>query len=236
MATFVFVHGAWHGAWCWFKVIPRLRAAGHNAIALDLPGRGIDITPVEDVTFEKQITRVSERIEKAGNQAVLVGHSRGGTTITQVAERHPDRIDCLVYLTAFLLDDDQTVAEFAQGYTESLLPPNLVVDEAAGTRKIADQAVEEALYADCSEEDVTLAQSLLRPEPIVNDRVETTDANFGSVRRVYIHCQNDRAITPAMQRDMCSQRPCNATYSLPSSHSPFLSSPHQLVDILRGIA
>ena len=45
MAHFILVHGAWHGAWCWYKVVPLLRAAGHRVDAINLPGHGIDRTP-----------------------------------------------------------------------------------------------------------------------------------------------------------------------------------------------
>jgi pimeloyl-ACP methyl ester carboxylesterase len=49
MSTFVLVHGAWHGAWCWYKVVPRLRQAGHEVIAPDLPSLGRDRTPVAEI-------------------------------------------------------------------------------------------------------------------------------------------------------------------------------------------
>jgi pimeloyl-ACP methyl ester carboxylesterase len=53
MSTFVLVHGAWHGAWCWYKVVPRLRQAGHEVIAPDLPSLGRDRTPIAEVSLDR---------------------------------------------------------------------------------------------------------------------------------------------------------------------------------------
>jgi pimeloyl-ACP methyl ester carboxylesterase len=51
MSSYVLVHGAWHGGWCWDRVVSLLKRVGHNAVALDLPGSGSDITPIADVTL-----------------------------------------------------------------------------------------------------------------------------------------------------------------------------------------
>src|SRR5215469_9124435 len=51
MSTYVFVHGAWHGSWCWDKVVPLLEQAGHQVEALDLPGNGQDKTPIREITL-----------------------------------------------------------------------------------------------------------------------------------------------------------------------------------------
>ena len=51
MSTYVLVHGAWHGSWCWEKVVPLLEQAGHQVEALDLPGHGQDKTPIREITL-----------------------------------------------------------------------------------------------------------------------------------------------------------------------------------------
>ena len=58
MGTFVLVHGAWHGAWCWYKVVPRLEQAGHRVIAPDLPSLGSDKTPISQVSLRLWTDRV----------------------------------------------------------------------------------------------------------------------------------------------------------------------------------
>jgi pimeloyl-ACP methyl ester carboxylesterase len=103
MSTYVLVHGAWHGAWCWSKVVSLLEGAGHKAIALDLPGHGRDDTPIAQVTFEAYCDKVREIVEAQPESVILVGHSMGGRVVTQVAELRPDRIMTLVYIAAILL-------------------------------------------------------------------------------------------------------------------------------------
>lgn len=100
MATFVLVHGAWHGGWCWQRVVPLLQAAGHNVFAPTLAGLGdrADLAkPETDLSIH--VKDVLAAIEAEGlNDAVLVGHGYGGMVISQVAEHVPKRIDNLVYV------------------------------------------------------------------------------------------------------------------------------------------
>src|SRR5690242_8929821 len=98
MSRFVLVHGAWHGAWCWDKVVPLLEIKGHSAHAIDLPGHGRDLTPTAEVTLERYVERVCQALVAEPEPAVLVGHSMSGMVITQAAERCPEHIQMLVYL------------------------------------------------------------------------------------------------------------------------------------------
>lgn len=111
MATFVLVHGAWHGGWCWRRVAPRLRQAGHEVFTPTLTGLGershllgpevgLD-THVRDVAAVLEYEELSE--------VVLVGHSYAGSVISSVAEVAEARIAHLVYLDGFLLADGQSV-------------------------------------------------------------------------------------------------------------------------------
>jgi alpha-beta hydrolase superfamily lysophospholipase len=84
MSSFVFVHGAWHGAWCWSKVVSLLEGTGHRAIALDLPGHGRDDTPITQVTFEAYCNKLREILEAQTEPVILVGHSMGGRVITRL--------------------------------------------------------------------------------------------------------------------------------------------------------
>ena len=105
MATFVLVHGAWHGGWCWREIVPLLESAGHRVDALDLPGHGDNPAPVSEMTLDANARLVADRVEVVGEPVVLVGHSMGGVSITQAAELVPERIATLVYVTAFLPGD-----------------------------------------------------------------------------------------------------------------------------------
>lgn len=74
MTTFVLIHGAWHGGWCWDKVVPLLEQAGHVAVAPDLPSHGADRTPVAEVTLDAYVARVCEILDAQPEPVVLLGH------------------------------------------------------------------------------------------------------------------------------------------------------------------
>ena len=85
MSTSILVHGAWHGSWCWDKVVPLLEQADHQVQALDLPGHGQDKTPLREVTLATYTNCVCEALDAQTEPVILVGHSPGGLAITQAA-------------------------------------------------------------------------------------------------------------------------------------------------------
>jgi pimeloyl-ACP methyl ester carboxylesterase len=103
MATFVLVHGAWHGGWCWWKVTPLLRAAGHEVYPVTLTGLGERAhlgTPETDLDTHIEDVRGVLRCEGLSD-VVLVGHSYAGMVIAGVADRAPELVRHLVYLDAY---------------------------------------------------------------------------------------------------------------------------------------
>ena len=112
MATFVLVHGAWHGGWCWQRVIPCLEAAGHEVYAPSLTGlaeRAAELSPAVGLaTHIQDIAGVLE--EKNLHGVILVGHSYGGMVITGVVDQVPERIAHLVYLDTFVPRDGESLA------------------------------------------------------------------------------------------------------------------------------
>lgn len=109
MASFVLVHGAWHGSWCWSRVRSSLQAKGHNVFTPTLTGVGErSHLLTRDVTLETHILDVVNLIRwEELSDIVLCGHSYGGCVISGVADRVPDRIRSLVYLDAFVLEDGE---------------------------------------------------------------------------------------------------------------------------------
>ena len=102
MSTYILVHGAFHGGWCYEKVVPLLEAAGHTAIAVDLPGHGDNKAPMHEVTLDAYVDHACGVIAAQSERVILVGHSLGGLTITQAAERLSDKVAWVVYLTAVM--------------------------------------------------------------------------------------------------------------------------------------
>ncbi len=238
MSTYVLIHGAWAGRWCWEKVAPLLQQAGHQVVPLDLPGHGQDRTPLREITLAAYTKRVCETLDAQAEPVMLVGHSMGGIVITQVAEERPEKIQTLVYLSAFLPQNGESLFQLASGDTGSLIMPNLMVNEEQGYMTFKEEApLKEIICADCSDEDAAWVKSLLVPQAIAPTAtpVRTTAKNYGRVSRVYIETLCDRAISPSMQKKMYTALPCQKIISMETSHSPFLSAPQELARHLTSL-
>jgi pimeloyl-ACP methyl ester carboxylesterase len=237
MSTFVLVHGAWHGAWCWYKVVPLLRRRGHTVMTLDLPAHGIDKRPLSEGTLPNYAAGVCAALDDCREPVVLVGHSMGGAVISQAAEWRPQKVVRLVYVAAFLLSPGITFAEAAQKDTASIGAKyvSFTADQSAAI--VDANGARELFYADCSDEDIALAQSLLVPigTAIYAASLSTTAENFGRIPRAYIECTQDKAISIGAQRAMHQALPCETVVTLPASHSPFFSMPGRLADELSNI-
>lgn len=238
MSTFVLIHGGCHGAWCWYKVVPLLEQHGHTVIAADLPGHGRDKTPVSDVTLEAYVERVCHILDAQRDPVVLIGHSMGGGIITQTAEYRPDKIKTLVYLTALLPANGESMGQVLRRNTASVLPSNIVPAAEPGATMIREEVLAEAFYGDCSAEDIALAKLLLVPQATapLRTRLQTSAANFGRIPRVFIECLRDRAHSLSFQRSVYETFPGQRVIAMDTSHSPFFSAPGELAAHLAALS
>lgn len=235
MTHILLVHGAWHGAWCWHKLMPALEAEGFTPHAIDLPGHGLRVG--ETQTLAAYAEAVAEKLRALPGPAVLLGHSMGGQVISAAAELVPERIATLIYLCAFLNRSGESIFARADGDSETLLGP-LLLPQPDGRLTVADEGLKPAFYADCADEDVALARLLLvpqSPEPFAAGPVLTAE-RFGRVRRAYIVCEDDNAIGPAKQRELIATSPVASEIALKTSHSPFFSAPAELAAAIRASA
>jgi pimeloyl-ACP methyl ester carboxylesterase len=235
--TYLLIHGAWHGGWCWRKVVPLLESTGHRAIAPDLPGHGEDKTPVATVTLKSYADRICEIAGKQAEPVILVGHSMGGVAITQAAEYCPESIRALVYMCAFLPRNGDSLTTWASQDPQSMVNPSTLDIRADRTSLFKQESSREAFYAQCADEDVSFAQSRLVAQSgaPLGTPVETTPERWGRIPCDYIECARDRAITLKLQRAMQQASPCRQTYWIDTDHSPFFSAPQRLADILDQI-
>jgi pimeloyl-ACP methyl ester carboxylesterase len=235
--NFVLVHGAWHGAWCWKKVVPELERLGHTVSTPDLPGLGDDPTPAASVTLGDYATRIAAVLDAHPEPSILVGHSMGGMAISAAAELRPEKILRLVYLCAFLPRSGESLLTLEELNPDPRVPPHIRPDKEGFTAMIALNAVEEVFYHDCSPEDIAGAKARLRPQSFLPLKapVTLTGRKFGRIPRTYIECTEDRAIVIVFQRLMHRLSPCDDVVTLATSHSPFLSAPERLAAALSNL-
>jgi pimeloyl-ACP methyl ester carboxylesterase len=228
MTTFGLVHGAWHGAWCWERLVPELAARGHRAVAVELPC-------ADPAAGAARYAEVVDAALPATDDLVLVGHSLGGVTIPLVAARRPVR--ALVFLCAAVplfgrSLEDQVAAEpdiYAPGYAAH--PGRLTHPDGSTSWRDAASA-REVFYHDCPPGAADRAFARLRRQAAAPRREPCPLTAWPAVRRVSIVCGEDRAISPAWARRAARERLGVEPLELPGSHSPFLSRPAALAALL----
>lgn len=239
----VLIHGGFHGAWCWSRTIPELQRLGHDAIAIDLPGHG-ERRDERSTLADRREAIVS--VLEPGD--VLVGHSGGGYDITLAADTAPELVSHLVFLAAGLPLEGRTVLEATGGATSGHAGDGevtqLMTDETGMARFIQPtdsgrmacvdfDAVRDFFYHDCDEETARWAFEQLTPAP-VEFLVETVSVPkfwAANLPRSYVRCLQDRAKPHAMS-DEVTERLGVVPLVIDSSHSPFLSKPRELAELL----
>jgi len=239
MATFVMIHGAWHGGWCFDALRPTLEAAGHGIIAPDLPGMGGSDAELASTTLADWADFVADIVRSAAQPTILCGHSRGGIVISEVAERVPEHISALVYICAMLLPSGMS-REALKAVVAPNPPFNAIVKRhPSGHATVVDQAQAPSIFAQLSPPalaQAAAARTVAEPNAPRATPLVLTDARYGSVPRHYIECLCDRTIPIADQRHMQSLQPCATVTTLEADHSPFLSTPAALAAALITIA
>lgn len=204
-------------------------AGGHTSLAIDLPGRPNNELATEDVSLDASADHVLQVLDGLAEPAILVGHSLGGVTLSEVAERVPEQVRALVYVTAFMLHNGESAREILQD-DDSIARGSRTISDDGLTSSLRLDRLREALCADCSTDDLERTRRLVVPETLAVARtpVHTTPQRFGLVPRFYVECRQDRIIPLHAQRRMVESMPCVGVFSMDTSHSPFLVAPEQL--------
>jgi hypothetical protein len=156
---------------------------------------------------------------------LIHGRSLGGWC--WYAEYRPDEIKTLVYVTAILPRNGESIMHVFQQDRESLVLTNAVPAANHSYTTLREEVMKEASYSDCSDEDVTLMKALRVPQAMapLTVPIHTSEANFGRIPRVYVKYLRDRSLTPAFQQKLYTAPPCQRVISMNTSHSPFFSAP-----------
>lgn len=234
---FILVHGAYHGAWCWQPLVERLQAAGHKTIAPDLPGHG----HVDEWIGDQDMTQYTEAIVKALDAApspvTLVGHSMSGAVVAAAAEKRPEAIDHLVFLAAYIPADGECVADVVKTDPASHVQASRIDVGGIPAVSLKSGSLNDAFYNDASAEQLAWIEDRIQLQSAAPFRapIQISPDNFGRVKKTAIVCLNDRAISPPHQRWMAERAGCRAILDMNSGHSPFVTAPDQLCEILTTI-
>ncbi|MBH5338776.1 alpha/beta fold hydrolase [Streptomyces pactum] len=224
--SFLLVHGAWHGAWCWDSLRTALDADGWRSHAVNLPSANPPADPrggSAPVGMRDDAEVIRDSLRRIDGPVVVVAHSYGGVPSTQ-AIADATNVTRAVYLAAFPLD----VGESMAGFIGTPVP-----DDGKGQAPPYPDA-RQVLFPDVPEADAERAVARLRPQSVRSLTEPVTAAGWRTVPSTYVVCDNDRVLAPSRQRELATR--AGTVHRLPSSHSPFLSMPRQLASLLGRIA
>ncbi len=222
--TFVLVHGGWAGAWCWRDLTLVLDARGVAWRAVELASSRAGADPTTDLADDAGQVIAAAR---GAGPVMLVGHSYGGSVITEAA---PDIEDLrgLIYVAALLPQRGESSTDASRAAKARTRLDEAIYVEGEILRLRPDIA-RDALYNDCDDELAQWALDRLSTQTLASFRSVRTSVDLDVPTR-YIACSEDRAIDPATQAVMAQR--CSDVTVLSSGHSPFLSQPNALADAL----
>jgi pimeloyl-ACP methyl ester carboxylesterase len=240
MARLVLVHGAFCGAWIWAPLSERLKSMGHWVETFDLPGMGEDRTPVKEITLQSCADRLCAVLASRPEPAIVVGHSMGGIVATQGAAQCSERVAALVYVSAFLPRNGQSLLDLTKlpEGADDQVQANIVLEGDPPVAVMPDKASRHALYDCCSPDIAAWATQKHRPQPVAPFAapVSIPRGALDGIDRYYVVCTQDRAVPPPLQRRMIAENLCAEIAELNTDHTPQLSKTDELANVLDRFA
>ncbi len=232
-STIVIIPGSWSSAADWGYVVPLLKAAGNEVIVVNLAAHGTDKTPIASISFRTYVDAVKKAIGTRTN-ITLVAHSFGSVVLNQVAEEVPSQIRELLYVAAYVPKNGESLLSLATADGDSHLGKVLQIKEKDGVALVPAEGVVDAFFEDAPKQVQDYAPTHFPAEPLapLATPVTTTDANFGKLKKAYVFTANDHTNSPMLQHKMVAANEITRTYTLPSSHTPFVSMPAVLAAII----
>jgi pimeloyl-ACP methyl ester carboxylesterase len=224
--TLLLVHGSWHGPWCWEKLTPELDYLGLAWTTVALPCVGDEASKLGTVADDARVIESAAR--DIAVDIVIVAHSYGGVPTTEA--RFGANVKHLVYLGAFMPDVGQSLVS---SLPPGPLPPFVVARE-DGATEVNLPLAGASFYNDC---DASLAQWAVEHLRLHNGICNVTPVTRTSWREIdstYIVLTDDHVSPPFMQREFAKQ--ATQMREMATSHSPFLSQPKALAEMLAEIA
>jgi pimeloyl-ACP methyl ester carboxylesterase len=235
MATFVLVHGAWHGSWCWKRVRKALQAQGHDVFTPTLTGVGERSHLLSrQVNLDTHISDVENLMRWEDlSEVVLCGHSYGGCVIGGVADRVPERIRALVYLDAFVLESGENLV---QHIPESQHQQLLEGVQAIGDGWKVPPIPAEVFNVNASDRDWVNRQCTMQPLGTFEQRLQLS----GNARKIsnvtYVLATGFREGSPFPPFYEKAQAQGWKTLTVPCGHDVMLDLPDELTGILVDVS
>jgi pimeloyl-ACP methyl ester carboxylesterase len=231
--TFVLVHGAWHGGWCWRRVADLLQKQGHKVFTPTMTGLGERSHLIDaKVNLATHITDIVNVIKWEGlRDIVLVGHSYGGCIISGVAEQMGDAMGAIVFLDAFVPENGDTLA------TKASQPVREAIAGLVEKGETAMKPVSAAVFR-VNEKDRAWVDAMCTPHPVatLTDKITITGARDRIAKKAYIRAKG----YPSVPFDGFQERlKADATwriYELPCGHDVMVDMPDRLSEILVEVA
>ncbi|MDX2233353.1 MAG: alpha/beta fold hydrolase [Hyphomonadaceae bacterium] len=237
-ATVILVHGAFVDGSGWAPTKAELERLGDKVVVVEMPGRPTNPKPAAEVSLDAYRDAVLAAVNAETAPVVLVGHSAGGISISNVAEAVPEKIKTLVYVAAYLPQSGQSLQTLSSTDAESALGKALKIDAAGGVGEV-DMAQRAAIFCnDCAPEVAAAIPAQMVPEPLalLGSPVTLTPEKFGAVDKIYVRTAQDRAVGPALQDRMVAATPVREVIRLDAGHLPMLSKPVELAAAIDAAA
>lgn len=234
--TYVLVHGAFHGGWCWRRVADRLCAEGHRVFTPTCTGTGERLHlltaqgGLETVVADIVNVLIFEELEKV----ILVGHSFGGVIITAAADCEADRISHLVYLDGVVLED----GECALDHIPAGLAAQRRLDARRTSQGLTIPPPSPEVFGVTDEADAAWLRRRLTPQPLATytDALNLS-APFGNgLERTYIACTNPRYTPLATSHERARSQPGWHWQELPTGHDAMITAPEAVAALLLDLA
>lgn len=231
-APLLLVHGSCHGAWCWRDVIPALAARGVTARAIDLPGHGVDPTPLAEVTLAGYARAIVDAARAMHDGPVpVLGHSMAGYAIAAAAVEAPGVVEKLIFLCAYVPQEGRSMVDLRRAGPRQPLLPAIRQSVDAISYTFAEDYHKPLFYQDCSDADVAFARAHLTPQAILPQATPLAlSPDYHALEKHYIRCTEDNVIPTEYQAQMARDFAPGHLTTLPASHSPFFSMPERLAE------
>ena len=244
MRPMMLVHGAWHGAWCWSALQAELDGRGVGTYAIDLPGHGASDQPLVDLYGDA--AAVASAASQLGDDVVLVGHSYAGAVVSEAMARL-DNVSHVVFVAAFALHVGESILSVLRALPRAdvaltdaqqsvgLEHLDVAVSPAITTvTRLDPERAVDALYGCTDTEIAKAAVQRLSPQAMDSFAQPVNGSALGVAETTYVRCTKDNAVHPTHQEAFANR--CNYELMIDTDHSPFLSRPAELADVIEPLS